>query len=322
VSAGFVLRRVGAAIATLAFVLAFNFFLFRVVDDNPVDNLFRGRNLSRSQIESLEERFGVGDSMIVQFLKYVRQTLQGDLGISIKSSRPVSEVIMDSFWPTVWLVGTATVASMVIGTVLGIRAAWKRGSGTDTAATTFSMFTYSMPDFWLGMVLFAAFAVAVQWFPTGGFEDAGSTATGLEAFLDHAHHMALPALTLALAYIGEYMILMRASMLDTVREDYLTLARAKGLRDVLVRRRHAVPNALLPLVSLSALNFGYVLSGAIAVETIYSWPGLGRATVNALEGPDYPVLQGLFLLFSVAVVLANLIADLLNGYLDPRVRVA
>ena len=127
-SAGFVLRHVGAAIATLAFVLAFNFFLFRVVDDNPVDNLFRGRNLSRSQIESLEERFGVGDPLIVQFLKYVRQTLQGDLGISIKSSRPVSDVIMDSFWPTVWLVGTATVASMVIGTLLGIRAAWKRGS--------------------------------------------------------------------------------------------------------------------------------------------------------------------------------------------------
>ena len=321
-SARFVLGKVAGAIGTLAFVLAFNFFLFRVVDDNPVDNLFRGRNLSASQVASLEERFGVGDPLLVQFGKYVRQTLQGDLGISLKSSRPVSEVIMDSFWPTVWLVGTATLASMVIGTLLGIHAAWRRGTGTDTAATSFSMITYSMPDFWLAMVLFGLFAVTLGLFPTGGFETAGTNATGVALFADHAYHMVLPALTLALAYIGEYMILMRASMLDTVREDYLTLARAKGLRDSLVRRRHAVPNALLPLVSLSALNFGYVLSGAIAVEAIFSWPGLGRATFNALEGPDYPMLQGLFLLFSAAVILANLVADLLNGYLDPRVRTA
>jgi len=179
-----------------------------------------------------------------------------------------------------------------------------------------------MPDFWMAMVLLAAFAINLRWFPTGGFEDAGSTATGLSAFLDQAHHMALPAITLTLGYIGEYMILMRASMLDTVSEDYLQLARAKGLRDAEVRRRHAVPNALLPLVSLSALNFGYVLSGAIAVEAIYSWPGLGRATFNALEGPDFPVLQGLFLLFSASVIVANLLADLLNGYLDPRVRLS
>jgi peptide/nickel transport system permease protein len=320
VSARFVLGKVAGAIATLAFVLAFNFFLFRVVDDNPVDNLFRGRNLSPSQIDSLEERFGVGDPLLVQFVKYVRQTLSGDLGISFKSARPVSEVIMDSFWPTVWLVGTATLLSMIIGTWLGIRAAWRRGSATDTAATSFSLATYSMPDFWLGMVLFAIFAVWLGMFPTGGYADAGSTATGFSAFVDHAHHMVLPALTLTLAYLGEYMVLMRASVLDTTREDYLTLARAKGLRDADVRRRHAVPNALLPLVSLSALNFGFVLSGAIAVEVIYSWPGLGRATFNAIQGPDFPMLQGLFLLFSAAVILANLAADLLNGYLDPRVR--
>ena len=173
----------------------------------------------------------------MQFVKYVRQTLQGDLGISIKSARPVSDVIMDSLWPTVWLVGTATVLSMVIGTLLGIHAAWRRGSGTDTAATTFSMVTYSVPDFWLGMVLFAVFAVTLGMFPTGGFADAGSTATGLEAFLDHAHHMVLPAVTLTLAYIGEYMILMRASVLDTVREDYLKLARRQGS----ARRRRAPP---------------------------------------------------------------------------------
>jgi len=315
----FVTGKVVGAALTLLFVLVANFFLFRVVEDNPVESLYRGRNLSPSQIASLEERFGVNDPLIVQFGKYLRQTAQGDLGISIKSSRPVSAEIADSFWPTVWLVGVGTLVATVVGTWTGIVAGWRRNSVFDTTSTLGSMFTYSMPDFWIGMILLAAFAVKLDLFPTGGFQDPGSTASGLAAFADQAHHMVLPALTLALAYIGEYHVVMRASILDTVREDYLTLARAKGLRDLLVRRRHAVPNALLPVVSLAALNFGYVLSGAIAVESIYSWPGLGQETFNAIRGPDFPMLQGLFLLFSAGVIVANLAADLLYGYLDPRV---
>jgi peptide/nickel transport system permease protein len=169
------------------------------------------------------------------------------------------------------------------------------------------------------MVLLWLFAVRWPWFPTGGFEDAGSTAGGISALLDQAHHMALPALTLTLAYIGEYMIVMRSSILDTVNEEYVQLARAKGLRESAVRRRHAVPNALLPVVSLSALNFGFVLSGAIAVEAIYSWPGIGQATLEAIRGPDFPMLQGLFLLSSAAVITLNLLADLTVGWLDPRI---
>src|SRR6185436_7571310 len=141
----------------------------------------------------------------------------------------------------------------------------------------------------------------------------------LALLIDQAHHMALPAIVLTLAYLGEYAIVMRSSMLDTVREDYLQLARAKGLRDADVRRHHAVPNALLPVVSLSALNFGFVLSGAIAVESLFSWPGLGQATLEAIRGPDFPMLQGLFLLFSGALIVANLAVDLLYAYLDPRV---
>jgi peptide/nickel transport system permease protein len=318
--AGFVGRKVAGALLTLVFVLVFNFFLFRVVDSNPVDNLYRGRNLSPSQIQSLEQRFGVNDPLIVQFGKYLRQTAQLDLGTSIKSSRPVRDEISEAIWPTVWLVGSAAVASAVIGTWLGIISGWRRNSPVDTASTAFSMFTYSVPDFWLGMILLSLLAVKLNLFPTGGFQDPGSVATGFAAFADKAKHMFLPALTLMLAYVGEYAIVMRASVLDTVREDYLTVARAKGLRDLLVRRRHAVPNALLPVVSLAALNFGFVLSGAIAVESVFSWPGLGQETFNAVRGPDFPMLQGLFLLFSASVIVANLAADLLYGYLDPRVR--
>ncbi len=319
-SVRFVAGKLIGAVATLFFVLVVNFFLFRVVQDNPIQSMYRGRNLSDSQIATLERKFGLDQPMIVQFGKFVRETATGNLGVSIQSSRAVTSEIADAIWPTIWLVGLSTTLSMVIGVWLGISAAWARGSPKDTALTSGSMFFYSVPDFWLGMLLLGFLSFKFHIFPTGGYEDAGTHASGVSLFLDRAQHMALPCLTLTLAYIGEYFVVTRASVIDTSREDYLTLARAKGLADRLVRRRHAVPNAMLPVVSLSALNFGFVLSGAIAVESIFSWPGLGLKTFNAIKGPDLPLLQGLFLLFSAAVIVANLAADLLYGYLDPRVR--
>jgi peptide/nickel transport system permease protein len=319
VRARFVVSKVAGAFATLAFVLVINFFLFRVVNDDPTGSMFRGRNMSADQIQQRREQFNLTGSRLEQFVAYVSQTLRGNLGDSFLSNRPVTTEIREAIWPTVALVGTSTVLAMMIGITLGLYAGWRRRSKFDVASTSFSMFTYSVPDFWLGMLLLSFFAVKLGWFPTGGFEDAGSTATGVSALLDQAYHMVLPALTLTLAYIGEYMIVMRSSILDTVSEDYLQLARAKGLRDADVRKRHAVPNALLPVVSLSALNFGFILSGAIAVEAIFSWPGLGQATLEAIRGPDFPMLQGLFLLFSISLIVANLAVDLLYGYLDPRV---
>ncbi|CAB4560291.1 MAG: ABC transporter permease subunit [Actinobacteria bacterium] len=314
-----VVGKVVGAISTLAFVVVVNFFLFRIVNDDPVESMFRGRNLTAEQKERLRQQFDLDGSRFEQFVAYVRELLSGNLGVSLQSRRPVATEIAEALWPTIALVGTATTLSMAIGIWIGIRAGWRRRSRFDVGSTTFSMFTYSVPDFWLAMLALGLFSVQLGVFPTGGIEDAGSTATGLALLLDQLHHMALPCLVLAVAYIGEYAIVMRSSMLDTVREDYLQLARAKGLRDVEVRRRHAVRNAVLPVVNLSALNFGFVLSGAIAVESIFSWPGLGQATLEAIRGPDFPMLQGLFLLFSAAVILANLVADLLAGVLDPRV---
>jgi len=315
----FVVGKVLGALSTLAFVVVVNFFLFRVVNDDPVESMFRGRNLSIEQKDRLRQQFNLDGTRFEQFTAYVRELLSGNLGISLQSRRPVTTEIGEAIWPTIALVGTATTLSMIIGISIGIRAGWRRRSRFDVGSTTFSMFTYSVPDFWLAMLTLGLFSVQLGVFPTGGLQDAGTTATGISLLLDQLHHMALPCLVLAIAYLGEYAIVMRSSMLDTVREDYLQLARAKGLRDVDVRRRHAVPNAVLPVVSLSALNFGFVLSGAIAVESIFSWPGLGQATLQAIRGPDFPMLQGLFLLFSAAVIVANLAVDLLYGVLDPRV---
>ncbi|HEX7299660.1 MAG TPA: ABC transporter permease [Solirubrobacteraceae bacterium] len=319
-SARFVSAKVLGSLATLAFVVCFNFFLFRIVEGDPVANLFRGRNLSQSQRAELTKQFGLDGSTGTQFVRYLQQTASLNLGRSYSNNQPVVDEIRRKAGPTIALVGISTLLSTIFGVLLGIAAAWRRRTKADYSITSFTMATYSMPDFWLGMLLLTGFAVGLGWFPVGGIVDPNSDATGLAKLADQAKHMFLPALTLTLAYLGEYALVMRSSLVETMREDYLVLARAKGLRDILVRNRHAVPNALLPVVTLSAINFGFVLAGAIAVEAIFSWPGLGLATFDALQGPDLPMLQGLFLLFSAAVIAANLVADLLYGYLDPRVR--
>jgi len=320
VSARFIGGKVLGSLATLLFVVCFNFFLFRVVETDPVANLYRGHNLTQTQRAKLTEEFGLDKSTGAQFTSYLKQTATLNLGRSYTTNQPVWDEIKDKAGPTIALVGVSAVLSAVFGIMLGVVAAWRRRTKADYSITGFTMATYSMPEFWLGMILLTVFAVALGWFPVGGIEDPSSTATGLAKLPDQAQHMFLPALTLTLAYLGEYAIVMRSSLLETMREDYLVLARAKGLRDVLVRNRHAVPNALLPVVALMAINFGLVLSGAIAIEAIFSWPGLGLATYEALKGPDLPMLQGMFLVFSAAVIFFNLIADLLYGYLDPRVR--
>ena len=308
------------SLATLVFVVVFNFFLFRIVETDPVANLFRGRNLSQEQRKELTKQFGLEGSKGHQFVQYLKQTATLNFGRSYTTNQPVADEIRRKAGPTIALVGVAAILSAVIGTMLGIVAAWRRRTAADYSIQGFTIGTYSMPDFWLGMILLTVLGVGLGLFPVGGIVDPSSEATGFAKLMDQAQHMVLPALTLTLGYLGEYALIMRSSLLDTMREDYLVLARAKGLRDVLVRNRHAVPNALLPVVALGAINFGFVLSGAIAVEAIFSWPGLGLASYEALKGPDLPMLQGLFLVFSASVIVFNLIADLLYAYLDPRVR--
>lgn len=307
------------SLLTLVFVLVFNFFLFRVVQTDPIGSMFRGRNIPAETLDNLRVSFGLDKPIGTQFVLYLRETAQLNLGISYQGRQPVWNEILSRIPATLALVGVSAVLSAIIGTVGGIVAAWRRNTWKDHTITSSTMLFYSMPDFWLGMILLVLFAVTLGWFPVGGIVDAGSTATGIALLLDQLHHLFLPALTLTLAYLGEYTLVTRSSLLDVMGEDYLTVARAKGLRDVVVRNRHAVPNALLPVVTLTAINFGFVLSGAIAVEAVYSWPGLGKATADAIRGPDLPMLQGLFLLFSAAVIFFNLIADLAYAWLDPRV---
>jgi peptide/nickel transport system permease protein len=231
----------------------------------------------------------------------------------------VSDLIARALVNTLWLVVPSQVLAILFGAGLGLFAAWRRGRALDVAALTFSLFMWSLPTFFLGIILLVAGA---NWFglPTAGrITIGGQFETFWDLAWDVGRHLLLPTLTLTLVLLGEYMLIMRSSVLDVFGEDYILTARAKGLSTYRIVRHHALRNAMLPMVTLIALNLGFTVSGAIQVEAVYSWPGLGALTVDAVGDRDYPVLQGAFLLLAVSVVIANLAAELIYGWLDPRV---
>ena len=318
---GYSARRSLSALATIGFVLVFNFFLFRLLPGDPISLYTRGRNMDQEQLREL--RRSLNQPLGQQFLDYLKNPFSSGVD-STQFSRPVWDVIGDYVWPTVVLLTTATVLSAVIGIAIGIRGGWSRGSTFDRTSTGVSLTLYAMPEFWLGMVLLILLSTGVGplpgIFPSGGVITPGLDKWSLEGILDQLWHLCLPALTLTLAYLAEYALVMRSSLVDELRQDYLTTARAKGMREKMVRRRHAVPNALLPTITLVFLNIGFIVSGAITVETVFSWPGLGLLSYQAIRGPDVPLLQAIFLLFSLAVVVANLVADIVVAAVDPRVR--
>ena len=231
--------------------------------------------------------------------------------------RPVADMIAERLWPTILLVGSATVLAVVLGLWLGTRAAWRRDSAFDRTQTGIALTLWSVPQFWLGLILLVA---TNGLFPSRGMHSPDAAPDFFSQTFDVLHHLVLPCVTLLAVFYAQYMLIMRSSLLGEMNADYLTTARAKGLRDDLVRRRHAVPNALLPTTTLVFMQFGMVVSGAVSVEAVFSWPGLGQLTYQSLHGPDLPVLQGVFVVLAGAVVVMNLLAELLYRVLDPRVR--
>ncbi|MGZ8601609.1 MAG: ABC transporter permease [Actinomycetota bacterium] len=323
----YILKKVVGALLTLFFVMVFNFFLFRILPSDPVKFLTRGAGLqidAQEQQELLRE-FGLDKPVFPgQFVDYIGDALRLDFGssLTVQSGRPVLDVFLSFLWPTLLLVGVSTFFSVVIGVWMGIRAGWRRGGAFDRASMGVSLIFYSMPEFWLGMLLIMLFSVGLGWFPNAGRATLGAEYTGFAAVADVANHLFLPALTLTLAYLGEYYLVMRSSLLDVLGEDFIQTARAKGVRERMVKNKHAVRNALLPTISLIALSFGFVLGGAITVEVVFSYKGLGGLTYEALQSQDFPLLQAIFLFASAAVIFMNLGADLIYGYFDPRVREA
>ena len=319
----YLVRRVFAALLTILFIILLNFVLFRMMPGSPERILGRNPNVTPEILAAKRAQWGLDKPVFPdQFAAYISSTVQGDLGFSfVARGRSVAEVLSQRVGPTLLLFGLGELIAIVVGLSLGAYSGWKRGGPIDHVGNAASLLLYSTPYFLLGMALLLIFATTLGWFPTYGMFTAGATyASPLDKLADLGRHLVLPVATVALGLIGQYAIVMRSSIVETLSDDYVTTARAKGLRDDQVLRRHALPNAMLPTVTLIAINLGFVVAGAITVEVVFNWPGLGTLTVEALSARDYPVLQGIFLLLSVSVVLANLGADMLYGRLDPRVR--
>jgi peptide/nickel transport system permease protein len=316
-------RLFGAALSLLA-VAFIGFFLFRILPGDPVRTMTEDQAVSLEQLEALRHEFGLDQPLWHQFLDYLGQLAHLDLGTSYqyRGAESVSGLIVEKIGPTVLLVGTATVLSAALGLWLGVRSAWRNGSPSDRVHTGVALTLWSVPTFWLGLMLIIVFAAGLgpipDLFPAGGMRD--PYVTGWDLVPNVLHHLVLPVVTLVAVVYAQYLLVMRSSLLDEMGSDYLLAARAKGLRDDAVRRRHAVPNALLPTVTMIAIDLGQVVAGTILVESVFSWPGLGNMFYEALKVPDLPLVQGLFLFFSASVILLNLVADLTYPLLDPRVR--
>ncbi|MFI0981979.1 ABC transporter permease [Streptomyces sp. NPDC021093] len=317
----YVAGKLGGAAVSLFAVLVTSFFLFRIIPGDPVRAMTHGRQVTDEQLAVLRRQFGLDQPMWQQFTDYCGKALSGDLGISYQFHAPVGELIAEKFPATLLLTGVAVLVYSALGLLLGTRSAWRHGGLGDRLNTGIALALWSIPGFWLGLLLIIVFSVGIGpipgMFPTGGMESGNET--GFAHVLDVAHHMVLPVLTLVAVGYAQTLLVMRSSLLDEMGSDYLTTARAKGLRDSLVRRRHAVPNALLPTITMIFINLGHVAAGSILVETVFSWPGLGGLFYQALSVPDLPLVQGLFVVFAGAMILMNLLADLLYPLLDPRV---
>lgn len=309
------------AVITIFAVLVFNYILFRVLPGDPLTMLMRNPKTSPEMIEATKQLFGLDKPWHVQFFEYFRNMLTGDLGMSYYFKQPVGSVIGSRIMPTIIMVGLAEILAIFAGIFLGIVAAWKRGTRIDVGTLGFSLITYSIPTFWLGMVMVVLFSVNLHLFPTSGILTPGMTYASVSAYVaDYARHLVLPMLTMSIVLIGEYALTMRNTLIDVLSEDYITTARAKGFGNRYILKKHAMPNAMLPMVTIIAINLGLVVGGTVQVETIFSWPGLGSLMYEALKARDYPLLQGVFLLVTVSVVIANLIADITYSYIDPRVK--
>jgi len=272
-------------------------------------------------LENIRRMYGLHLPWYQQFFVYLKNLSAGDLGMSFLYKKPVIDVIGTRILPTVVLLGFAELLAILIGILFGVISAWKRGKPLDTGLLSTSLLLYSMPTFWLGMMLILAFCVYLKALPISGMVTPGRLFVNQWAQLqDMTRHMVLPMMCLTLGMIGEYAITMRSTMIDVLSEDYITTAKAKGFSERYVLRYHAVPNAMLPMITLIAINLGMIVGGAIQVETVFSWPGLGSLMYSALVNRDYPLLQGVFLLSTVAVVFANFLSDILYEIVDPRVR--
>jgi peptide/nickel transport system permease protein len=317
----YLFKRLLQAIPRIVFVMAINFLIIHAAPGDPITYLYgASADVSAEQMDRLRAQLGLDRPLYVQFAFYMRNLLGGDLGFSVINRKPVLDLILERVPATVVLMSAAFVFSVLAGALWGVMSAVRARTSIDYAATVVSLFGYSMPTFWLGLILILVFSLQLDWFPTMGMVTLGADRTGFAALLDVLHHLVLPTITLGTFYVATYARLTRSSMLEILGQEFITAAWAKGLPGRAIYYKHALRNALLPVITIVGLQIGFMFAGAVLTETIFAWPGMGSLTYQAILQRDYALLMGLFLIVSVGVILMNLVTDLLYTLVDPRIR--
>ena len=313
-------RRLLGAATLVAAVVVLAFILIRLVPGDPALAIAGGMGGATEEIlGDIRRAHGLDEPLHRQLVLYLERTLSGDLGHSLFFDAPVTDLILERLWPTVLLVVTAMAIALLLGTWLGVLAARRPGGAVANLVTVLTLAGWSAPAFWTGILLILLFSAAIPIFPLSGMHDLRADSAGFARALDVAHHLALPAIALAIVSLAQYSRIARASMLDALGADYIRTARAKGLGERAVLFRHALRNAVLPVVTLAGFQFGTMLSGAVLVETVFDWPGLGQLAFESILRRDHPTLLGILVFASAMAVAANMLTDLAYRIVDPRI---
>ncbi|WP_102273693.1 glutathione ABC transporter permease GsiC [Cytobacillus massiliigabonensis] len=301
----YIVKRLVGIVPTLLIVSIFIFLFVHMIPGDPA-RLVAGPDASYQDVELVRQELGLDKPLVSQYFNFISNLVQGDLGTSMKTKRPVFEEIAARFMPTFWLTVWSMAWAIIFGLLIGVISATKRNKWQDYTGMFSAVSGISLPSFWLGLMLIQLFSVKLGWFPTGG----NDSWTGY----------ILPSITLGAGVAAVIARFTRSSLMDILREDYIRTGRAKGLKENAVVWKHALKNAMIPVVTMTGLQFGFLLGGSIVVETVFSWPGLGRLLIDSVSFRDYPVIQAEMLLFALEFILINLIVDILYGVMNPQIR--
>jgi len=317
----YIIRRIIYSVAVLFIVIVLNYAIFMLMPGDPIEIMASESFLKPEKVRRLYELYGLDKPPHIRFLLYIKNMLTWEFGYSYApGSPPVIGEMMKRLPNTLLLMLTSTVLSILLAIVLGVLAAAKRGGIIDSVAVTSSLFLNALPSFWIGLMILLVFGYYLGWIPLGGTVSRPPPTDPIQQVIDIMWHLVGPLVTLTLIGFGGLALILRNTLLDVFTEDYILTARAKGLSERTILFKHGLRNAMLPLITVIALSFGFILSGAVITETVFSWYGLGRWVFEAVMRRDYPVLQAMFYFIALCVIIANFIADILYGFLDPRVK--
>jgi len=316
----YVIRRTVQLFPIIVVIVCVNFVLLHLAPGDPINYLLGDAPASQEFVDQLRAQYGLDRPIVEQLFIYLWQVVRGDLGYSFISREDVSTILMSRLPATLLLLGTQFVLSIILGVLMGVISAYRQGTIVDQSVTVLSLVGVAVPAFWLAQMLLLVFSLGLGLFPAQGMQSLRYDLTGIDRILDIAHHLALPALTLTIFNLALIARVTRASMVNTMRLEFITFARSKGVPERTVVWSHGLRNAMLPVITVIGLNIRTLIAGAVLTETVFAWPGVGRLTYDAIISRDYPVLMGILIIIGITVVIANILTDIAYAYLDPRVR--